>query len=71
MRATRTKQVIYYCWQDWRQTKIQSREGADVRMKVVVLAGGTSAERDVSLSSGSMIYKAWKNNGHQASLLDV
>lgn len=40
-------------------------------MKVVVLAGGTSTERDVSLISGSMIYKALKSNGHQAILLDV
>lgn len=40
-------------------------------MKVVVLAGGTSTERDVSLSSGGMIYKALKKNGHQAILLDV
>ena len=40
-------------------------------MKVVVLAGGTSTERDVSLSSGSMIYKALKKNGHQVILLDV
>lgn len=40
-------------------------------MKIVVLAGGTSTERDVSLSSGSMIYKALRKNGHQAILLDV
>ena len=40
-------------------------------MKIVVLAGGTSTERDVSLSSGSMIYRALKKNGHQAILLDV
>lgn len=40
-------------------------------MKTVVLAGGISTERDVSLSSGSMIYKALKENGHQAILLDV
>jgi len=40
-------------------------------MKVVVLAGGISTERDVSLSSGSMIYKALKKNGHQAIMLDV
>ncbi|MCM1113413.1 MAG: D-alanine--D-alanine ligase [Muribaculum sp.] len=40
-------------------------------MKVVVLAGGTSTERDVSLISGSMIYKALKQKGHQAVLLDV
>lgn len=40
-------------------------------MKVVVLAGGTSTERDVSLSSGSMIYKALCKKGHQAIILDV
>lgn len=40
-------------------------------MKIVVLAGGISTERDVSLSSGSMIYRALKKNGHQAILLDV
>lgn len=40
-------------------------------MKVVVLAGGTSTERDVSLSSGTMIYRALKEKGHQAILLDV
>lgn len=40
-------------------------------MKVVVLAGGTSTERDVSLSSGSMIYRALKKNGHNAMILDV
>ena len=40
-------------------------------MKIVVLAGGTSTERDVSLSSGSMIYKALKKNGHKVMMLDV
>ena len=40
-------------------------------MKVVVLAGGTSTERDVSLVSGSMIYKALRRKGHQAILIDV
>ncbi len=40
-------------------------------MKVVVLAGGISTERDVSLISGSMIYKALKKKGHQAIILDV
>lgn len=40
-------------------------------MKVVVLAGGISTERDVSLVTGSMIYKALKNKGHQTVLLDV
>ena len=40
-------------------------------MKIVVLAGGTSTERDVSLSSGSKIYYALKARGHRAILLDV
>lgn len=40
-------------------------------MKIVVLAGGLSTERDVSLSSGSMIYRALKADGHQVILLDV
>jgi len=40
-------------------------------MKVVVLAGGISTERDVSLTSGKMIYTALKEKGHQAILLDV
>jgi D-alanine-D-alanine ligase len=40
-------------------------------MKIVVLAGGTSPERDVSLVTGTMIYKALKNKGHQVVLLDV
>lgn len=40
-------------------------------MKVVVLAGGISTERDVSLISGKMIYQAMKRLGHQAVLLDV
>lgn len=40
-------------------------------MKVVVLAGGLSTERDVSLSSGAMIYRALREKGHQAVLLDV
>lgn len=40
-------------------------------MRVVVLAGGTSTERDVSLVSGSMIYKALKKNGHQVIMVDV
>lgn len=40
-------------------------------MKIAVLAGGISTERDVSLSSGSMIYKALSDKGHRAILLDV
>lgn len=40
-------------------------------MKVVVLAGGNSTERDVSLSSGAMIYKALRSRGHKVVLIDV
>ena len=40
-------------------------------MKIVVLAGGLSTERDVSFSSGSMVYRALKQNGHQVIMLDV
>ncbi|MCR5767955.1 MAG: D-alanine--D-alanine ligase [Lachnospiraceae bacterium] len=40
-------------------------------MKIVVLAGGISTERDVSLVSGTEIYKALKSKGHNVVLLDV
>lgn len=42
-----------------------------VKMKIVVLAGGISTERDVSLSSGRGVYQALKSKGHQVVLLDV
>ena len=40
-------------------------------MKIIVLAGGLSEERDVSLSSGAEICKALLTQGHQAFLLDA
>lgn len=40
-------------------------------MDIVVLAGGLSAERDVSLRSGGMIANALRENGHRVLLLDV
>lgn len=40
-------------------------------MKIVVLAGGLSPERDVSLSSGSMVANALIKNGHEVVLVDV
>ena len=40
-------------------------------MKIVVLAGGISTERDVSLVSGTGVYKALKRKGHEAVLMDV
>ena len=40
-------------------------------MKIVVLAGGTSTERDVSIVSGTDVCKALRSKGHQAILVDV
>lgn len=40
-------------------------------MNIVVLAGGTSTERDVSLVSGRDVYRALKSKGHKCVLLDV
>lgn len=40
-------------------------------MKIVVLAGGISTERDVSLTSGKKIYEALKQNGHKVIMLDI
>ena len=40
-------------------------------MKIVVLCGGTSTERNVSITSGSLICNALKKRGHDTILLDV
>ena len=40
-------------------------------MKIVVLAGGLSPERDVSLCSGSLIANALIENGHEVLLADL
>ena len=40
-------------------------------MNIVVLCGGTSTEREVSLNSGSMVCDALRSIGHNAVLLDV
>jgi D-alanine-D-alanine ligase len=40
-------------------------------MKVVVLAGGLSDERNVSLSSGTMVAEALRERGHQVALVDM
>ncbi len=42
-----------------------------MKMRIVILAGGISTERDVSLVTGSMIYHALRKKGHEAVLLDV
>ncbi len=40
-------------------------------MRIVVLAGGISTERDVSITSGSLVADALRKNGHNVVLLDV
>lgn len=40
-------------------------------MNIIVLAGGCSSERDVSLSSGGSICRALRERGHNAYLLDA
>ncbi len=40
-------------------------------MKIVVLAGGLSPERNVSLSSGSKVCQALRDRGHEAALVDM
>ena len=40
-------------------------------MNIVVLAGGASPEREVSLCTGSMVCRALKERGHQAILIDL
>ena len=40
-------------------------------MDIVVLAGGTSTEREVSVVSGTQVTKALRGRGHRAVLLDV
>ncbi len=40
-------------------------------MKVAVLFGGTSAERDVSIASGAQVIKALRSAGHEAIAIDT
>lgn len=40
-------------------------------MKIVVLAGGLSLERDVSINSATQICAALRGKGHQAVILDI
>ena len=40
-------------------------------MKILVLAGGLSPERNVSLSSGAMVCEALRKRGHQVAMMDL
>ena len=40
-------------------------------MNIVVIAGGTSSERDVSIVTGKMVTESLRRNGHNANMIDV
>ena len=40
-------------------------------MKIVVLAGGLSPERNVSLSSGSKVCQTLRDRGHEVAFVDM
>lgn len=40
-------------------------------MNIVVLAGGTSTERDVSIVTSNKVCQSLRNNGHNANIIDV
>ena len=42
-----------------------------MRLNIVVLAGGLSGERDVSLSSGAKVTEALRQRGHRVALVDL
>ncbi|HBA97059.1 MAG TPA: D-alanine--D-alanine ligase, partial [Lachnospiraceae bacterium] len=43
----------------------------EAAVKIVVLAGGISTEREVSLITGKGVCSALRKNGHKAILLDL
>ncbi len=45
--------------------------GGMKRMRIAVLCGGLSNERDVSISTGTGAARALRENGHQVALLDL
>ena len=45
--------------------------GRDIPLKIVVLAGGLSPERNVSLSSGTKVAQALRELGHRVALVDM
>ena len=46
-------------------------ESEETLMKIVVLAGGLSPERQVALTSGTGVCKALREKGHKAVLVDM
>ena len=43
----------------------------DESMNIVVLAGGTSTEREISIVTGTGVCKALRQKGHKAILVDI
>ena len=67
---------LYDCplWKGTEKSKrillMQADKGVDC-VKIVVLAGGLSGERNVSLSSGVMVADALRKRGHEVALTDM
>ena len=40
-------------------------------MNIVVLAGGTSTERDISIMTSVKVCESLRRNGHNANIIDV
>lgn len=59
-----SEKKVYY------KARIDLKKETDT-MRIVVLAGGLSTERDVSFKTGEMVTKALRENGHQVIMLDV
>src|SRR4029077_8092556 len=51
--------------------RARGRAGGPLVMKVAVLRGGKSAERDVSLRSGAQVAKALRGRGHEVTEVDL
>ena len=63
--AARKKRV--FC----RGRAVVGRSERNSNMNILVLAGGLSPERDVSLSTGTMVTNALRGKGHSAILVDL
>ena len=54
-----------------RESSIIENKGEGHIMKIVVLAGGISTEREISIVSGTQVCKALRSRHHRAILIDV
>jgi hypothetical protein len=52
-------------------TGASARTGRGRSLKIAVLFGGTSEERDVSIASGSQVVKALRGVGHEVVAVDT